>query len=99
MKLDYELSKLAINDLESIWSYTAKEWSVKQANKYYEIIFDVIDSICTDPEIGRSIREVKENHRLKIAHSHMIIYKIENEKILIDSILPQKMDVENKLAE
>ncbi|REG83358.1 type II toxin-antitoxin system RelE/ParE family toxin [Algoriphagus antarcticus] len=61
MKLVYELSKLAINDLESIWNYTPEKWSVEQANSYYRLIFEIIDSICIDPQIGKSIMVVKKN--------------------------------------
>ena len=99
MKLKYQLSKLAITDLDSIWLYTANEHSIKQANAYYNEIFDVIDLICGNPYIGRSIQEIQKNHRSKLAMSHMIIYKIENNKIFIDRILHQKMDIEYKLNE
>jgi toxin ParE1/3/4 len=32
------LRQKAIDDLNDIWDYTIKEWSEKQADKYYEII-------------------------------------------------------------
>lgn len=99
MKLAYELSKLALKDINSIWNYTAEHWSIEQANTYFELLFEVINSICSNPQIGKSIKDVKENHRSKIVKSHMIIYKIENEKILIDRILHQRMDIESQLAE
>jgi len=35
MKLNYELSKLALADIDNIWLYTFKNWSNTQANKYY----------------------------------------------------------------
>lgn len=99
MKLDYELSELAINDLEDIWNYTADQWSIEQANKYYMLIFSAIDCICNDPLIGKSIMEVKKNHRSKTVKSHMVIYKIERDKVLIDRVLHQKMDIESHLGE
>ena len=99
MKLKYKLSKLAIEDIDSIWNYTANQWSTNQANKYFERIFEVIDSISINPNIGKSIKEVKENHRSVLVKSHIIVYKVENEIILIDRILHQKMAIENKLIE
>ncbi len=71
MNLGYELSKLALEDLNSIWEYTAKQWSIEQANKYYQQIFEVVELICANPEVGKSIKEVKENHRSKIVKSHL----------------------------
>ncbi len=99
MKLKFELSKLALKDINSIWDYTAEQWSVSQANNYYKQIFEVIDLICENPEIGKSIKLVKEEHRSKIARSHMIIYKIRKDKVLVDRILHQRMDIENQLDE
>lgn len=99
MKLAYELSKLALADLDSIWQYTAEQWTLEQANKYYQQIFEVIDDICFHPESGKSIEEIKEHHRSKLVKSHMIIYKIERHKIIIDRILHQQMDIENNLNE
>lgn len=63
MKLSYELSALAIRDLERIWTYTASNWSTKQANIYYKSIIDTIDLICQYPDSGKSMAEIKENHR------------------------------------
>ena len=99
MKLGYELSELALKDMDSIWNYTAEQWSVEQANTYYLQIFEVIEVICLNPQIGKSIKEVKENHRSQIAKSHLIIYKIVELKILIDRILHQSMDIENQLTQ
>ncbi|MFT4567748.1 MAG: toxin ParE1/3/4 [Saprospiraceae bacterium] len=98
MKLGFELSKLALKDIDSIWNYTAEHWSPIQANIYYNQIFEVIDLVCSNPEIGKSIKDVKAHHRSIIAKSHMIIYKIDKEKILIDRILQQRMDIESQLG-
>lgn len=52
MKLKFELSNLAKSDLEEIWFYTLSEWSLKQANTCYKLIFSKIDMICKNPMIG-----------------------------------------------
>jgi toxin ParE1/3/4 len=39
MKLKLEISELALEDLDNIWEYTVEEWSIEQANKYYNEIF------------------------------------------------------------
>ena len=99
MKLGYELSKLALEDLNSIWEYTAEQWSIEQANKYYKDIFEVVELICINPKVGKSIIEVKEKHRSIIVKSHLIIYKIEKNIIQIDRILHQRMDIDFHLHE
>ena len=45
MRFTFEISKLALNDLDEIWKYTAQQWSKQQANKYYKEIFQLINEI------------------------------------------------------
>ena len=74
-KLDFELSKLALSDINNIWIYTANKWSKAQANKYYKEIFKGIGSICTNSEIGRRIEDIKPRHRILQVKSHLIMYQ------------------------
>jgi toxin ParE1/3/4 len=94
MIFNFELSRLALMDLEEIWLYTSKIWSKQQANKYYEEIFKVINEICINSEIGESIDFVKKGHRRINVKSHIIFYKITSEIIYIDRILHHNMDIE-----
>ena len=96
-KLVFELSKLALRDINNIWIYTADKWSKTQANNYYKEIFKKINSICENPEIGKQIEEIKPQHRILQAKSHLIIYKKNKSKIYIDRILHEKMDIEHRL--
>ena len=98
MKFNYELSKLALNDIDKIWLYTTENWSKTQANKYYKDLFAEIVTICENPEIGKSIKEIKPNHRMQLVKSHLIIYKVLEDKIYIDRILHKRMDIENILS-
>lgn len=88
-----------MKDLDEIWQYTCENWSKQQANKYYKEIFAVIDEICNNSEIGKSIDEIKIGQRRVNVKSHMIIYKVIREMIYIDRILHQKMDIENHFYE
>ena len=93
----YEISELALEDIDSIWEYTTEKWSTEQAEKYYKEIFSAIEFICLNPDIGNSINEVKEHHRRKLIGSHMIIYKCQKKTVFIDRILHQRMDLETNL--
>jgi len=99
MKLKFKISKLALQDLDSIWLYTFENWSKTQANKYYTTIFKEIELICANPKIGKSIHIIKPNHRKLNIKSHLIIYKIKNEVINIDRILHKSMDIESLLKD
>jgi toxin ParE1/3/4 len=97
VRRNYEISRLAIKDLDDIWYFTMEHWSKQQANKYYKEIFEVIEELCSNPEIGKSIDEIKVGHMRINVKSHMIIYKINREIIYIDRILHQKMDLEKQI--
>lgn len=97
MSFGFEVSKLALTDLDQIWIYTAHQWSKQQATKYYNEIFQTIHEICNNSELGASIDEIKKGHRRMNVKSHMILYKVVDSKIYIDRILHQKMDIEKHL--
>lgn len=97
MNLKYQLSKLAEKDLEVIWDYTYANWSIKKADKYINQIIIQIGKVCSNPELGRSLTEIKPEHRMLKVNSHLIIYKIEDEILKVDRILHEKMDIENRL--
>ena len=99
MRYAYKISKLAEIDLENIWLYTLQNWSLKQANKYYSLIIAEIQIICKNPEIGKAIEEINTEHRIRKIESHFIVYKIKQDKILIDRILHKRMDIESRLIE
>jgi toxin ParE1/3/4 len=99
MKFNFKLSRLALEDLDEIWEYTAEHLSKQQANKYYKAIFEVINEICNNSEKGKPIDEIKKGHRRVNVKSHMIIYKVKSEIIFIDRILHQHMDLEEHLNE
>ena len=96
--MNYIISELAKRDLEDIYAYTIEKWSINQANRYYELIIEEIQSICRNPEIGKSLSEIKKHHRSRSIKSHLIIYKQENQMILIDRILHRRMDINKRLT-
>ena len=97
MNLNYELSKVAEKDLEEIWIYTFETWSNKQADKYINEIIQKIQLICKNPEIGRQLINIKADHRMLKINSHLIIYKVEANKIKIDRVLHQRMEIKNNI--
>jgi toxin ParE1/3/4 len=97
MKFNFEISRLALEDLDNIWEYTAEQWSKEQANKYYNEIFSAKGKICENSDIGKPIDEIKKGHWRTNVRSHMIIYKIKGTTIYIDRIFHQKMDIEKHL--
>jgi toxin ParE1/3/4 len=43
----------AIEDLEAIWKYTVKTWSVNQAEIYYGLLIDSCQKLAAEPTLGK----------------------------------------------
>ncbi len=98
MKLrTFVISKKAISDLEEIWLYTVEKWSIEQADRYYNLIFDEINYICKNINAGKSMEHVRKGYRASKVKSHYIFYRVLNDTIEIIRILHERMDIENRL--
>lgn len=94
----YKIRDEAISDLDKIWEYTAENWSVGQADRYYNLIIVEIEFIADNFFAGKSMDHVKEGYRASKVKSHLIFYKRGANDILeIVRILHERMDVENRL--
>ncbi len=97
--LPYVISKKALADLDDIWYYTVEKWSVDQANRYYDLIFEEIGYICKRPHSGKSMDDIRKGYRVSKVKSHLIFYKVVNDIVEIIRILHQRMDIENRLSD
>lgn len=95
--LSFVISKRAISDLEEIWLYTVEKWSIEQADRYYNLIFDEISYICKNINAGKSMEHVRKGYRASKVKSHYIFYRVLNNTIEIIRILHERMDIENRL--
>ena len=95
--LPYVISKKAVSDLEEIWLYTVEKWSVEQADRYYNLIFDEIHYISKNSTSGKSMEHVRKGYRSSKVKSHLIFYRIRNNAIEVIRILHERMDIENRI--
>ncbi|HEV8081445.1 MAG TPA: type II toxin-antitoxin system RelE/ParE family toxin [Chitinophagaceae bacterium] len=95
--LPFAISKKAVSDLEEIWLYTVRKWSVDQADRYYNLIFDEVNFICKNINAGKSMEHVRKGYRSSKVKSHLIFYRIQNNTIEVIRILHEQMDIENRL--
>ncbi len=95
--MNYKISKQAEIDLEKIWLYTFEEWSIDQADYYFDLIMDEIEYISKNPKTGKDYNEIRKGYFRSRVKSHFIFYKInlKEENIEIIRILHQQMDIES----
>ena len=97
--MNYKISKQAEIDLENIWLYTFEEWSIEQADYYFDLIMDEIEYISKNPKSGKDYNEIRKGYFRSRVKSHFIFYRInfKEENIEIIRILHQQMDIKNKI--
>lgn len=94
----FRISEKAISDLENIWLYTSKKWSVEQADRYHSLIFDEITFIAENFESCRKMDFVRSGYKISKVKSHLIFARKTEEGIVeIIRIVHQNMDIDNRL--
>jgi toxin ParE1/3/4 len=95
--LPFAISKKAVSDLEEIWLYSVQKWSVEQADRYYDLIFDEINYICKNINSGKPMEHIRKGYRASKVKSQLIFYRVLNDRIEVIRILHERMDLENRL--
>lgn len=97
---NYRLTSLSNQDLNDIWVYTFQKWSIRQADKYYDLLIESFNQISIDPNCGRNYDGVEPKLRGFKTGKHIIFFELINDDTVeISRILHQSMDVKNKLKE
>ncbi|MNK78597.1 Toxin ParE1 [compost metagenome] len=99
--MNYKISKEAENDLEKIWLYTFENWSLEQADYYFDLIMNEIEYLTENPKSGKDYNEIRKGYFRSRVKSHFIFYRInlKEEKVEIIRILHQQMDVDSHINE
>ncbi len=97
--MNYKISVEAGIDLEKIWAYTFETWSLEQADRYINQIFEEIEYISIKPENGKDFSYVRKNYMRTKVKFHFIFYNVSKKTKIVEVIrvLHQQMDIENRL--
>jgi toxin ParE1/3/4 len=97
--MKYKISKEAAKDLENIWIYTLKKWSLAQADRYFGLLMDEIEYISVNPDAGKDYSHIREGYFRARVKSHLIFYKVNiaTDFVEIIRILHQQMDIDERL--
>ena len=97
---EYIISEKAIEDINNIWIYTAENWSVEHADRYYNLIYDEIEYIVKDFEMAHDFGKIRKSYKYSKVKSHLIFFKKDKmNEIEVVRVLHERMDIENRLAE
>lgn len=95
---EYIISEKALEDLNNIWIYTAENWSVEQANRYYNLIVDEIEYVSVNFDETTDFSNIRKNYKFSKVKSHLVFYKkTENTEMEVVRILHERMDLKNRI--
>ncbi len=98
--MKYKISQRALQDLNEIWQYTYANWSIVQADRYYNLILDQIEFLSKEVYNGISRDYIKTGYRSITIKSHIVFYKISDDNVMeVVRILHKMVDIETKLKE
>ncbi|VVO58860.1 type II toxin-antitoxin system RelE/ParE family toxin [Pseudomonas fluorescens] len=94
---EYRLTPAAEGDLEAIWSYTARQWSPDQANRYIEIIIAAFAQLAERPKTAPACDAIRPGYRRCNVERHIIYFRITAYGVAIIRILHDRMEAQRNL--
>lgn len=97
--MTYKISEEAASDIENIWLYTCDNWSIEQADRFFNLILDEIEYLSHNPYSANDYGHIREGYFRSKVKSHFIFFKINAQVNAIEIIrmLHQSMDIASRL--
>jgi toxin ParE1/3/4 len=96
MAKPYRLSPLAEVDLEQIWFYTLKAWSIQQADTYHYSLVSAFEGLAAGTKQGRSA-EVLPDFQKYLCGSHVVYFLDYVDHLDVIRVLHQSQDAKRHL--
>lgn len=90
----WRLTHKARADLADIWSYTASQWGIDQAERY---ILQIENELTAASEGTGLVREFEDFRRIKSGHHLCIFRKLADGGIEVIRVLHERMDIDRHL--
>ena len=91
------ISDQAEVDLAKIWRYSLENWGEAQADRYLDVLDEGIRRCGVEPEQGRSWNDESSGYRSRLVKRHLVFYKYDERRELIQRVLHGSMDPDRHL--
>lgn len=88
-----ELSPRAVRDLRDIRRRSRLDWRAAQSTRYHQQIWSRLHQLEKHPYIGQVRDELGDTRQFGAGH-HLALYRIEEERIVVQRIVHERMSVE-----
>ena len=92
-----EFTPKARHDIEDIWDYSLERFGFDRAETYLREIQRAAETVAEDPRRGVVCDSIRSGYRKFSVGSHVLFYRVPDERIVIVRILHQRMDFERHL--
>ena len=99
MTLRLVLSPDAARDVDDIWDYSARTWSVALADRYINGLRDLLRLLCDTPGLARLRRDVDPPVRLYPYRSHVVIFRSDPPLLDVLRVLHARADWRARMLE
>lgn len=89
------LTERAADHLQEVYDYTRARWGEKQADIYLKKIYQQLQKLAANPDIGASRAHRSEPYLMAPTQQHYAIYKTWEKGIIVAAILHSKRDIES----
>ncbi len=97
--MTFIITKAAETDLENIWVYSQKTWSIERADSYAHAIIKSLFFISKQPDLGINRSSIQNNYMSYRINLHVVFYRInlEIQRVEVLRILHERMDYSQHL--
>jgi toxin ParE1/3/4 len=92
------LSPEARADVREIRRYTAKQWGLRQRDRYAARLHQALGSLLDYPERGRPREELYAGCRSLLVEQHVIYYYLTDDEVVVDRVLHSSQDATDKIT-
>ena len=94
---EFRLTPAAERDLESIWTYTARQWGQRQADRYIDDLSTAFAQCAEAPETAPSCEHIRSGYRCWRVERHRVYFQVTDYGIAVVRILHERMDAPRHL--
>lgn len=84
---NYRINRIAEEDMIRIFHYGVQQFGLKQAEKYYDKLFEYFEAIAKSPYAFEAVDYIKPGYRRCVCDSNSIYYRIYAGEVEIMTII------------
>jgi len=94
---EYRLTPAAEGDLESIWTYTVRQWGIEQADHYIDTLTTAFAELADAPKSAPTCDHIRPGYRRRSVEHHMVYFRMTDYGIAVIRVLHERMDAPRHL--